>query len=86
MNRPAFDLGLRAFCTTPVALFFGGALALEDRHRGWTDDTAGLLASGAVGSLLVGYGLYDGFSRAGWRVSRPRPEQSEDYGEEGDRR
>jgi hypothetical protein len=35
-----------------------------------------------VAGLFIGWGFYDRFRRAGWRVSRPRPDQAEDYGDE----
>jgi hypothetical protein len=81
VKRAPFDLGLWAVCTAIPFAVFGGAVAHEVWHRGWDVDRAAGLVGAVVASLFLGYGVYDGLSRRGWRVSRPRPEQAEDYGD-----
>jgi hypothetical protein len=76
-----FDLGLFIVCTLPVFAFFGLALGLEIAQRGWRDDLGVWVAGSAVGSVGIGWGIYDRFRRAGYRWSRPRPDEAEDYGD-----
>jgi hypothetical protein len=76
VKRPATDLGVFAACTA-VAFAFVGAT-----FRVWSDPWDGFrLVVLAVAGLCVGSGLYIWLHAKGWRVSRPRPEHSEDYGE-----
>ncbi|HVK12707.1 MAG TPA: hypothetical protein VM597_28410 [Gemmataceae bacterium] len=55
-------------------------MAYEAWGRGWRDEDLVPIAGLVVLAPLLGFGLYDGLRRAGWRVSRP-PEQGEDYGD-----
>jgi hypothetical protein len=79
MSRPRFDLGLFIVCTLPVFAFFGAALALEIGRRGWRDDLGVWVAGSAVGTLGIGCWIYDGCRRAGYRWTRPRPDENDDY-------
>jgi hypothetical protein len=85
VNRPAFDLGLWAVCTAPVLVLFGGALSLDLWHHGWKPAIGRWFVGATVGSLFLGYGMYNSLRRRGWRVSRPRPDQAEDYGDAGEK-
>jgi hypothetical protein len=84
MPRPAFDLGLWAVCTAVPFAVFGGLVALDAWDFGSNGSIAGRLTGVAALSLFTGWVFYDGGRRVGWRVSRPRPDQAEDYGD-GDR-
>jgi hypothetical protein len=54
-------------------------MALNVWDRGWQDGHVEALAFLVVFGPLLGYGLYNSARRAGWRVSRPRRDQAEDY-------
>jgi hypothetical protein len=70
-----FDLGLWAVCTVvsvPVC-FLPAAIGLHDGRASF-----GKCIPDLLGGLLAGFVLY---LVRGWRVSRPRPEPAEDYGD-----
>ncbi|HVK12626.1 MAG TPA: hypothetical protein VM597_28005 [Gemmataceae bacterium] len=81
MSRPRFDLGLFVVCTLPVFLFFAAVFAAEVWRRGWRDWLGAWVAGSAVGSLGIGFGIYDWLRRAGYQWTRARPEDAEDYDE-----
>ncbi|HVK12431.1 MAG TPA: hypothetical protein VM597_27005 [Gemmataceae bacterium] len=83
MKHPPFDLGLWAVCTAPWLALFGGALTLDLWHHGWQPAIGRWFVGATAGSLFLGYGVYDSLHKRGYRVSRPRPEQGEDYGDPG---
>jgi hypothetical protein len=80
VKRPPFDLGLWAACTALAFAIVGGCMGYEAWGRGWKALPLWIGVT-AVGGLGVGWGFYTGFKDAGWRVSRRRPEQAEDYGD-----
>jgi hypothetical protein len=75
--KPApFDVGLWAICTA-VAFAIVGAM-----FEVWRDPwNTFLLVVLAVAGLFIGCVLYTWLGGKGWRVSRPRPDQAEDYRE-----
>ena len=79
MTRPRFDLGLFVVCTLPIFLFFAVAFAVEVGRRGWRDWLAAWIAGSAIGSLGIGFAIYERLRRAGYQWSRARPEEAEDY-------
>ena len=81
MKRPPFDLSLWALCTAVPSAVFVGAIALGVAYHGWRAEYPFLMIVAALGSLFLGSGTHDALRRSGYRVSRPRPEQDEDYGD-----
>jgi hypothetical protein len=75
VNRPPFDLGLWAVCTAAAFAIVGYGFGIDG-------PSALRLAALAAGGLGVGWGFYTNLRGAGCRVSRPRPDQAEDYGDE----
>jgi hypothetical protein len=77
--RPAFDLGLWAACTavSTVVCFIPAAIDLHLRRASF-----GKCIPDVLGGLLAGLVLYFVLAWRGWRVSRRRPEQAEDYGDD----
>jgi hypothetical protein len=76
VKRAPFDLGLWAICTALAFAFVGATLS------DWRDPWNGFrLVVLTVAGLCVGCGLYGWLQSKGWRISRPRPEQAEDYEE-----
>jgi hypothetical protein len=78
VKRAPFDLALWAIATAIAFAVVGGCLGYEAWGYGWKALPV-VLAGTMVGGLLVGWGLYTGWRDAGWRISRRRPDQAEDY-------
>jgi hypothetical protein len=78
MSGPAFDVRL-FLCSTGAVAVPVAALGTADMIFGQGSVTRAVTACGL--SLLLGYGLFEVFSRAGYHLTRP-PDQA---GDEGDR-
>jgi hypothetical protein len=81
MPRPAFDLGLWAVCTAVPFFVAGGAFAFAVWVRGWYPGATLHLIGAGLGSLALGWGVFVALHERGVRLTGPRPDQAEDYGE-----
>jgi hypothetical protein len=82
MPRPVTDLGLWAVCTAVPFLFFGGVFALEVWLHGWYSGPLRVIGAG-LGSLVLGWAVFVGLHERGVRLTGPRPDQAEDYDDDG---
>lgn len=76
-GMPRFDLGLWLVCTAAMSIPFAVPATIDLAHG---RATLGAVAVTYAGSLFLGFVLYHGARHSGYRWSRPRPEQAEDYG------
>jgi hypothetical protein len=83
VKRPSFDLGLWSICTAVPFAVSGAIIAYGVWEEGWYDRAANDLVFSGSFSLVLGCVIYNGCQGAGLRISRPRPEQAEDYGDGG---